>query len=132
VKFFTLDRSIGLLGGQIIHRHHRKRAHAVDELLSIEENDDAEKGDAAVQVRDYALALDDFLPRARAERHALFTPEFVQDLNRAVMKGDRDYKDALGELRKIVVWIGGAGHIANSTYNPTPPEGIAACLAERR
>jgi Fic family protein len=35
-----------------------------------------------------------------------------------------------GELRKIVAWIGGAGHIANSIYNPTPPDHIPACLAE--
>jgi Fic family protein len=46
------------------------------------------------------------------------------------MKGDTDYKDLPGELRKIVVWIGGAGHNANSTYNPTPPDDIPACLAE--
>jgi Fic family protein len=102
----------------------------LDELLSIEENDDSEKSDDAVQVRDYALALDDFLPHARTERHALFTVQFVRDLHRAVMKGDTDYKDVPGELRKIVVWIGGAGHIANSTYNPTPPDDIPACLAE--
>jgi Fic family protein len=102
----------------------------LDELLSMEENDDSEQGDAAIQVRDYALALDDFLPRARAERHALFTVEFAQDLHRAVMKGDTDYKDVPGELRKIVAWIGGAGHIANSIYNPTPPDDIPACLAE--
>jgi Fic family protein len=69
----------------------------LDELLSIEENEDSEHGDAAVQVRDYALALDDFLPRARAERYVLFTVEFVQDLHRAVMKGDTDYKDVPGE-----------------------------------
>jgi Fic family protein len=102
----------------------------LDELLSIEENDDGDKSDAAVQVRDYARALDDFLPRAHTERHALFTVEFVQNLHRAVMKGDTDYKDAPGELRKIVVWIGGAGYIANSIYNPTPPDDIPACLAE--
>lgn len=102
----------------------------LDELLSIEENDEREKSDAAVQVRDYARALDDFLPRARAERHALFTVKFVQDLHRAVMKGDADYKDVPGELRRVVVWIGGAGHIANSIYNATPPEDIPACLAE--
>jgi Fic family protein len=102
----------------------------LDELLSSEENDEREKSDAAVQVRDYALALDDFLPRARMERHALFTVQFVQDLHRAVMKSDTDYKDVPGELRKIVVWIGGAGHIANSIYNPTPPDDIPACLAE--
>jgi Fic family protein len=102
----------------------------LDELLSIEETDDSDKSDAAVQVRDYALALDDFLPRARKERHALFTVQFVEELHRAVMKGDTNYKDVPGELRRIVVWIGGAGHIANSTYNPTPPDDIPACLAE--
>jgi Fic family protein len=102
----------------------------LDELLSVEENDDSEKSDAAVQVRDYALALDDFLPRARTECHALFTVQLVRDLHRAVMQRDTDYKDVPGELRKIVVWIGGAGHIANSTYNPTPPDELPACLAE--
>ena len=39
----------------------------LDELLSVEESEDAAAGDAAVQVRDYALALDALLPRARAK-----------------------------------------------------------------
>jgi Fic family protein len=34
-----------------------------------------------------------------------------------------------GELRSRVVWIGGRD-IAYSTYNPTPPDDIAACLEE--
>jgi Fic family protein len=28
------------------------------------------------------------------------------------------------------VWIGGTGHIATSTYNPTPPASIAECLGQ--
>lgn len=102
----------------------------LDELLSIEEISDGDSSDAAVQVRDYALALDDFVPRARAEKHAIFTTQVVKDLHRTVMAGDREYKDAPGEFRTRVIWIGGSGHIAYSTYNPAPPEDIATGLEE--
>jgi Fic family protein len=101
----------------------------LDELLSIEETGTAEAKDAAVQVRDYALALDEVIPRARAEKHAIFTVDLVKRLHRKVMAGDSDYKDVPGELRTRVVWIGGP-HIAYSTYNPAPPEDIAASLEE--
>jgi Fic family protein len=102
----------------------------LDELLSIEETGDDETTDAAVQVRDYARALDDFVPRARAEKHKIFTTELVEDLHRTVMAGDTEYKDKPGQLRTVVVWIGGSGNIAYSTYNPAPPEDIAACLEQ--
>jgi Fic family protein len=100
----------------------------LDELLSIEETD-GEQNDAAVQVRDYALALDDFVPRARAQKHKIFTIELVQDLHRTVMAGDTAYRDKPGQLRNVVVWIGG-GNIAYSTHNPAPPEDIPACLEQ--
>ncbi len=100
----------------------------LDELLSIEETD-VEQNDAAIQVRDYALALDDFVPRARAQKHKIFTIELVQDLHRTVMAGDTAYRDKSGQLRNVVVWIGG-GNIAYSTYNPAPPEDIPACLEQ--
>jgi len=102
----------------------------LDELLSIEETGGDAQSDAAVQVRDYALALEDFVPRARSEKHKIFTMELVQDLHRTVMTGDTSYKDKPGQFRNVVVWIGGAGNIAYSTYNPTPPEDIAACLEQ--
>jgi Fic family protein len=102
----------------------------LDELLSIEETDDGESNDAAVQVRDYALALDDFVPRARAEKHKIFTIELVHDLHRKVMAGDTRYQDKPGQFRNVVVWIGGGGNIAYSTYNPAPPDDIAACLEQ--
>ncbi len=102
----------------------------LDELLSIEETGSTESSDAAVQVRDYALALDDFVPRAQEEKSEIFTVGLVQDLHRIVMRGDSDYKDNPGNLRTRVVWIGGAGNIAYSTYNPAPPGDIAACLEE--
>jgi Fic family protein len=102
----------------------------LDELLSIEETGGGEQNDAAVQVRDYAIALDDYVPRARAEKHKIFTTELVQDLHRTVMAGDTGYKDKPGQFRNIVVWIGGGGNIAYSTYNPAPPDDIAACLEQ--
>lgn len=101
----------------------------LDELLSIEEMSDGDSSDAAVQVRDYALALDDFVPRAGAEKQAIFTVQLVKDLHRTVMAGDKDYKDKPGDIRTRVVWIGGRD-IAHSTYNPTPPDDIAGCLDE--
>jgi Fic family protein len=102
----------------------------LDELLSIEETGDSEANDAAVQVRDYALALDDLVPRAHTEKRKIFTTELVQDLHRALMAGDTGYQDKPGQFRTIVVWIGGSGNIAYSTYNPTPPEDIVACLEQ--
>lgn len=101
----------------------------LDELLLMEETGDPEASDAAVQVRDYALALGDLVPRARKERHAIFTVALVQNLHRTVMRGDAGYQDVPGALRSRVVWIGGRD-IAYSTYNPTPPDSIAACLED--
>jgi Fic family protein len=101
----------------------------LDELLSVEETGDTDAVGAALQVRDYALALDDLVPQARRRGNAIFTADLVRGLHRTVMRGDKDYKDTPGELRSGVVWIGG-GEIAYSTYNPTPPEDIADCLEE--
>jgi Fic family protein len=104
----------------------------LDELLSIEEteSENSGKGEAAEQVRDYALALDDFMPRARKQKLEIFTTGLVQEIHRAVMRGASDYKDRPGDLRQLVAWIGGKGDIAYSTYNPTPPADIAACLED--
>jgi len=101
----------------------------LDELLSVEESEDAAAGDAAVQVRDYALALDALLPRAGAKGPSIFTTDLVQELHRMVMRGDTSYKDVPGELRERVVWIGG-GDIAYSTYNPPPAEDVPTTLEE--
>lgn len=101
----------------------------LDELLSIEETGDEKSNDDAVQVRDYALALDGLLPRARTERQTIFTTRLIEDLHRAVMRGDSEYEDEPGKFRTRVVWIGGTD-IAYSTYNPTPPDDIAACLEQ--
>lgn len=100
----------------------------LDELLSIEETDAQQPSDAAIQVRDYALALDDFVPRARAEKQSLFTIELVRDLHKTVMAGDSRYQDRPSDLRTTVVWIGGRGDIAYSNYNAAPPEDIATTL----
>jgi Fic family protein len=102
----------------------------LDELLAVEETADAAVSEAAIQVRDYATALDGLLPRARAEHHSIFTEDLMARLHRAVMAGDSTYAEEPGVLRGNVVWIGGGRDIAYSIYNPTPPDGIAAALAE--
>jgi Fic family protein len=102
----------------------------LDELLALEETMDDSASDAAAQVRDYATALEDLLPRARAESHALFSTDLITSLHRAVMRGDAAYRDTPGALRSTVVWIGGGRDIAYSIYNPTPPAAVAAALAE--
>lgn len=101
----------------------------LDELLTLEETDDGSMSEAAVQVRDYALALDGMVPRVQEHRHELFDTKLVQELHRKVMRGDSQYKDVPGSFRRVVVWIGGRD-IAYSTYNPSPPDDIATCLKE--
>lgn len=101
----------------------------LDELLSVEEDATEEIRDAAVQVRDYALALERLLPRAAADGASLFSPALISDLHIEVMRADTEYSDLPGQFRKRVVWIGGHD-IAYSTYNPTPPDRIEEGLED--
>ncbi|XSC42473.1 Fic/DOC family N-terminal domain-containing protein [Bradyrhizobium sp. RDT10] len=80
----------------------------LDELLSVEETGGDDAKDAARQVRNYAVALDDFIPLAAKDGYGVFTIDLLKSLHRAVMKDDPDYQDVPGELRTRVVWIGGA------------------------
>jgi Fic family protein len=102
----------------------------LDEILSIEEagSDDAKQ--AARQVRNYALALDDVIPLAAKDGYGIFTVDLLKSLHRAVMKDDPDYADVPGELRTRVVWIGGGADIAYSIINPPPPKNVPPCLAK--
>ena len=102
----------------------------LDELLSLEESADDQTRSEARQVRDYALILDKWLPEAARHGDAVFCVSLIQNLHAAIIAGDPDYKDAPGELRQVVVWIGGGGNIAYSTWNPPPPEDVPACLNE--
>lgn len=102
----------------------------LDALLAAEETDQEEASPATRQVHDYAVALESLLPHAREQGNAIFSIDLIRELHRAVMKSDPDYKDVPGEFRKRVVWIGGTGHIATSTYNPPPPDSIAECLKQ--
>ena len=102
----------------------------LDELLSLEESADDQTRSEAKQVRDYALILDKWLPEAARHGDAVFCVSLIQNLHAAIIAGDPDYKDAPGELRQVVVWIGGGGNIAYSTWNPPPPEDVPACLNE--
>jgi Fic family protein len=102
----------------------------LDEILSVEETGGDDAKDVARQVRNYALALDDFIPMAAKTGCGIFTLDLVKGLHRAVMKDDPDYQDVPGELRTRVVWIGGGGNIAYSSLNPPPPDDVPACLAQ--
>jgi Fic family protein len=103
----------------------------LDNLLSSEEvGDDTSSDSSTLQVRDYALALETFLPRAQTEGPAIFTLDLLQDLHRKVMQGDPYYADKPGALRQRVVWIGGGGDISSSTFNPPPPDKVLPCLLD--
>lgn len=102
----------------------------LDELLTTEETQDGRAADATRQVRDYALALEDLIPLARRDGPALFSLSLIQEIHRRIMISDPRYPDPPGAWRDSVVWIGGRGDIAYSSYTPPPPDHIAACLAD--
>lgn len=102
----------------------------LDELLSVEETGDEGARDEARQVRNYAVALDGFIPLAAKDGYGVFTMDLIKDLHRAVMKDDPNYKDVPGDLRTRVVWIGGNKDIAYSSLNPPPPADVHDCLAQ--
>jgi Fic family protein len=101
----------------------------LDEILNVEEYEGHEAvTTATAQVRDYARVLERLLPRATEEGPRIFNRALIQELHRGVMQSDPDHTEKPGELRTTVVWIGGGGNIANSTYNPAPPDDIIAAL----
>lgn len=102
----------------------------LDELLSLEEDGADGTSSSTRQVRDYAATLEGILPRAQRTGPALFSVDLVRELHRNAMRSDPDYADVPGKLRERVIWIGGTGHIATSTYNPPPPDAVPQCLEE--
>jgi Fic family protein len=102
----------------------------LDELLSVEETGNEDVRHEARQVRNYAVALDGFIPLAARNGYDVFTMDLIKDLHRAVMRDDPDYKDVPGDLRSCVVWIGGNEDIAYSNLNPPPPADVPGCLAQ--
>jgi Fic family protein len=99
----------------------------LDALLMVEETGDGSPPATALQVRDYAVALEAALLAVRDKLHDAFTLDLIAGLHRSVMAGDVAYADAPGELRRIVNWVGG-GNIARSTFNPPPPDDVPRCL----
>ena len=101
----------------------------LDELLIADEDDD-QAGQAVRQVRDYALALERFVPSALIQGRQIFQVDLIQNLHRSVLGHDASYRDTPGDFRQEVVWIGGNGHIAYSVYNPPPPAEVPHFLEE--
>ena len=102
----------------------------LDELLSLEEAGADGTSSPTRQVRDYAATLEGLLPRAQQTGPAVFSMDLVRELHRNTMRSDPNYADIPGKLRERVIWIGGTGHIATSTYNPPPPDAVSQCLEE--
>ncbi len=103
----------------------------LDELLIADEDDDeAGQGQAVRQVRDYALALERFVPSAVIQGRQIFQIDLIQNLHRRVLGHDAAYRDTPGDFRQEVVWIGGNGHIAYSVYNPPPPTEVPHFLED--
>ena len=102
----------------------------LDELLSLEEDGADGTSSPTRQVRDYAATLEGVVLRAQRDGPAVFSMDLVRELHRNSMRSDPDYADVPGKLRERVIWIGGTGHIATSTYNPPPPDAVPQCLEE--
>jgi Fic family protein len=101
----------------------------LDAVLSIDAG--TERDATARQVRRYAIILDELVPRATRIGQDIFTPGLFAEIHQGIMQDDKDYADVPGEIRKKVVWIGGAGKdIAYSTWNPPGPEHIRSCLED--
>lgn len=101
----------------------------LDELLAVEEDADTMR-EAARQVRDYALALEDWAPAAQKNGDRVFTLDLIRALHAEAMKGDPELAAEAGQWRDRVVWIGGSGDISTSSWNPPPPEDIEPCLEQ--
>ncbi|KQQ14319.1 cell filamentation protein Fic [Methylobacterium sp. Leaf123] len=102
----------------------------LDEILAVEDGGDETARAEARQVRDYAILLDQLVPEAQARGPDIFTLALIQRLHADVMRSDSAYKDRLGDLRQAVVWIGGGGNIAYSTWNPPPPDRVREGLLD--
>ena len=123
----TLVRQEAVVSSRIEGTHS-----TLDELLEYEVTEDSRAAGPDVKVvRGYAVALEEMLPIVKRDGRAAFSIDLVRRLHRAIMECDDDYQDDPGELRQRVVWIGGARDIAESTYNPPPPDDVPACLADQ-
>lgn len=101
----------------------------LDELLAAEETHDTEVRASVRLVRRYAMALQSYVRRAGQRGPEVFTEGLIGNIHRRMMRGDPDYADPPGALRRLTVWIGGRD-IAYSSFNPPPADRVAACLRD--
>lgn len=103
----------------------------LDAVLEAEVAEEGQEVDeATLQVRDYAVALEDAMRLVMRDGRQAFSLELVQQMHANLMAGDKDYKDVPGEIRTRVVWIGGGKNAGASEFNPPPPQRVAQCMEE--
>lgn len=123
----TLARQEAVVSSRIEGTHS-----TLDELLAYEATEDDQTAGSDVKVvRGYAIALEEMIPIVERDGRASFSMDMVRRLHRIITENDDAYPDTPGDLRRHVVWIGGTGHIADSTYNPPPPDDVPACLGDQ-
>lgn len=98
----------------------------LDALLTIEESDEGAGPDR--QVHDYAETIEMLLPTIN--RPGDITIDVIFRAHERIMRNDPDYSDPPGQVRPVVVWVGGGGDISRSIWNPPPPDATLACLNE--
>ncbi len=108
----------------------------IDHALTPGEISDADEGrDEHKAVRSYAKLLEDIIERATKTKEAIFTTDFICEIQKKIVENDPKSKGIPGKLRTegspgSIVTIGGGIKRENSTYNPAPASEVPRCLEE--
>jgi Fic family protein len=108
----------------------------IDHALTPGELSDEAEGKSEHQaVRSYASLLEDIVTKAKEEKEAVFTENFICGIQKRIVENDPKSKGTPGKLRThgdpgAIVTIGGGQRRENSTYNPTPAIEVKRCLEE--
>ena len=96
----------------------------LDALLTVEVADEGVAPDR--QVHDYAETIETLLPTIT--KPGDITLDAIFRAHEGIMRNDPDFSDPPGQVRPVVVWVGGGGDISRSIWNPPPPDDTLACL----
>ena len=108
----------------------------IDHALTPGELSDEGEGKSEHQaVRSYARLLEDIVNKTKEDKEAVFTEEFVCEIQKRIVGNDPNSRGTPGKLRThgepgSVVTIGGGQRRENSIYNPAPAIEVKRCLEE--